>query len=206
MNRPGLPWPPAFRRWLMAAFALALTGCGGGSGGLLPAENNQAAMRFTTYDQVVGAFDQIVPGRTEEEDLAHIGFDPKTGNVQVLSYLGIEERFMPHDSFKFDRLSPAVQSCILSEIACTGYVFTPEHSGSKRIGNTTLDLLGFQRVTRMEHWSAEVILLVQDGIVVHKVFSGHPRTESIDDKVTPLGPLQDVGGILVRGGQAAANF
>ena len=70
---------------------------------------------------------------------------------------------MPHDSFKFDRLSPAVQTCITSETACTGYVFHPAHTATKRIGNTTLDLLGFQRVSRSEHWSAEIILLVQNG-------------------------------------------
>lgn len=194
-------------RALLCALVLALpvAGCAGGNG-LLPAENDQAAMRFASYDEVVDAFEQIVPGTTRAEDLAHIGFDPLTANVEVLSYLGIEERFMPNDSFRFDRLDPAVQACILAENGCTGYVFRPEHSVTKRIGNTTLDLLGFERVTRSEHWSAEIVLLVQNGIVVHKVFSGHPRAEKVDDKVQPLGPLQDVGNAMLRGAQLGTGY
>src|SRR6201996_1763169 len=192
MDGTGRNWRKgAWTSALIAILALPAASCGGG-GGLLPAEDNQSATTFTTYDQVVDAFEQIVPGKTHEEDLAHIGFDARTGNVDVLSYLGIEERFMPHDSFKFDRLSPAVQTCITSETACTGYVFHPAHTATKRIGNTTLDLLGFQRVSRSEHWSAEIILLVQNGVVTHKVFSGSPRTETMDNKTEPLGPFQDL--------------
>ena len=62
---------------------------------LLPAENQHVATRFDSYDQVVDAFEQIVPGRTDTGALARIGFDPRTGNVDVLSYLDVEKRFLP---------------------------------------------------------------------------------------------------------------
>jgi hypothetical protein len=41
---------------------------------------------------------------------------------------------------------------------------------------------------------------------VHKVFSGNPRTDNMDDKRQPLGPLQDVGGALSRAAGGVTNF
>src|ERR1700709_2796952 len=66
-----------------------------GWGGLLPDQKAASASPFETYDQVVEAFDQIVPGMTQAQDLPNLGFDARTGNVDVLSYLNIEQRFMP---------------------------------------------------------------------------------------------------------------
>lgn len=192
-------WRGAF----VCLLGLGAAGCGSG---VLPAQNQRAATDFVSYDQVVNAYEQIVPGRTSTQDLARIGFDARTGNVDVLSYLGIQERFMPRDSFKFDQLNPAVKACILSETGCTGFAFHPAHSATRRIGNAALDILGFQRVTRSEHWSAEIVLLMQNGIVTYKVFSGSPRTENVEDRVQPLGPLQDLGGALARGVGAAGVY
>ena len=193
MEKPVLSRAMLIRGLLVALLGLTVAACGSG---LLPAQNQKAATLFDTYDQVVSAYDQIVPGRTSEDDLVRIGFDARTGNVDVLSYLGIQELYMPRDSFKFDQLNPEVRRCILSETGCMGYVFHPAHNGSRRIGNTALDVLGFERITRSEHWSADIVLLLRGGVVVHKVFSGSPRTENIEDKVSPLGPLQDLGSAL----------
>ena len=55
---------------------------------------SRIARSFQTYDQVVDAFDRIVPGTTNAQDLPNLGFDPMTGNVDVLSYVDIEARFM----------------------------------------------------------------------------------------------------------------
>ena len=201
-KRPSSPagWTAALAA---AALALCLAACGGG---LLPAQNAQTATRFTSYDQVVDAFDQIAPYRTAEADLPRFGFDARTGNVDVLSYVDIQRRFLPHAGMPYGELDPAVRTCIHAEADCVGYVFHPEHSGTKRIGDTVADVLGFERITRSEHWSADVVLLVQNGRVVHKVFSGSPRTENVEDKVQPLGPLQDVGAALAHAVGASSSF
>src|SRR5471032_2633133 len=178
---------------LASSSLLLLSGC---ASTLLPQQDARAASRFTRYDQVIDAFEQITPGQTREEDLPNIGFDARTGNVDVLSYLGIEERFLPRAGVRFADLDPAVRRCIRAELYCTGYVFHPALSASQRIGSPFMDLMGFERVTHSEHWSAEIILLVQDGHVVHKVFSGNPRTENLEQQKQPLGPLQDLGGAL----------
>ena len=46
-------------------------------------------------DQAAEALDRIVPGITHTEDLANLDFDARIGNVDVLSYLSIEKRFLP---------------------------------------------------------------------------------------------------------------
>jgi hypothetical protein len=188
---------------LTSSSLLLLAGCGGG---LLPAQQAQTTMPFHTYDQVVESFEQIVPGMTRAEDLPGLGFDARNSNADVLSYLGVQERFMPTAGVRWEHLNPAVRACIRAELYCNGFVFRPSRITSRRVGNTVSDILGFQRITHSSRWSAEVILLVMKGRVVHKVFSGNPRTDNMDDKRQPLGPLQDVGGALSRAAGGVTNF
>lgn len=198
--------PPGVALPLAACLlVLGLAACGGG-GGVLPAQDANTATSFTSYDQVVDAYEQVQPFRTSAYDLPRIGFDARTGNVDVLSYVDIQKRFLPHAGMPFGLLNPAVRACIRAESHCVGYVFRPSHSGSRRIGNSVADIFGFERITRAEHWSAEIVLLVQDGLVVHKLFSGSPRTETVEDKVQPLGPLQDAGAALGRAVGGYTNF
>jgi hypothetical protein len=188
---------------LAAGSLMLLSGCGGG---LLPDQKGQNASPFETYDQVVDAFDQIVPGMTRAEDLANLGFDARTANVDVLSYVNVEERFLPAAGVRWEHLNPAVQACIRAELFCTGYVFHPGRTASRRLGSFLPDVLGFERITRSTRWSADVILLVMNGRVVHKVFSGNPRTENLEDRRQPLGPLQDLGGAIAHAAGSAPSY
>ncbi len=183
--------------FISATFMLSLVGCGGL--GLLPHETKQASAAFRTYEQVQAAYTDIVPGQTRLTDLPKLGFDTATTpNVEVLSYLGVIERFMPRSTMSFDHLATPVQSCIESQDRCSAFVFHPQHVESRRVGNLILDLLGFERQTVDTGWSAEVVLLMQDGHVAYKLMSGRPRIEDTHDSITPLGPLQDIGNTVTR--------
>ena len=61
-----------------------------------------------------------------------------------------------------------------------------------------LGQMGFERTTVSYGWSAEVMLLIQDGRVAYKVMAGHPNIQNFQDKVQPLGPLQDLGDEMVH--------
>jgi len=177
---------------ISVGFMLSLVGCGGL--GLLPHETQVQNTNFQTYDQVQAAYTDIVPGSTRLVDLPKLGFDTvATPNVEVLSYLGVIERFMPRNTLTFDHLSPPVQACINAQERCTAFVFHPQHIESRRTGSLFLDLLGFERQTLDSGWSAEVVLLMQDGHVAYKLMSGRPKIEDMHDRVQPLGPLQDLG-------------
>jgi len=186
-----------------ATFMLSLVGCGGL--GLLPHESQVlASANFQTYDQVAVAFTDIVPGQTRLADLPKLGFDTATTpNVEILSYLGVIERFMPRNSMTFDHLAPSVQACIEAQDRCSAFVFHPQQVQSRRLGNIFLDVLGFERQTLDTGWQAEVVLLMQDGHVAYKLMSGRPRIEDMHDTVQPLGPLQDLGNTAFR---AASRF
>ena len=188
---------------ISVTFMLSLVGCGGL--GLLPHESKvSASQNFLTYDQVTAAYTTIVPGETRISDLSKLGFDTATTpNVEILSYLGVIERFMPRNSISFDHLAQPVQACIEAQERCSAFVFHPDHIESHRMGSIFLDLLGFERQTLNTGWSAEVVLLVQDGRVAYKLMSGRPRIEDTNDSVQPLGPLQDIGNTAFR---AASRF
>ena len=182
---------------------LSLVGCGGL--GLLPHESQVLeSSRFQTYDQVAAAYTDIVPGQTRMTDLPRLGFDTATTpNVEILSYLGVIERFMPRNSLTFDHLAPPVQACIEAQDRCSAFVFHPQHVESQRLGSVILDIFGFERQTLDTGWQAEVVLLMQDGHVAYKLMSGRPRIEDMHDSIQPLGPLQDIGNTAFR---AASRF
>ena len=180
---------------------LSLVGCGGF--GLLPHESRMAtSANFQTYDQVAAAYTGIVPGETRLSDLPKLGFDTAaTPNIEILSYLGVIERFMPRNSLTFDHLAQPVQACIASQDHCSAFVFHPQHVESHRMGSVFLDLLGFERQTLDTGWQAEIVLLVQDGHVAYKLMSGRPHIEDMHDMVQPLGPLQDIGNTAFHAAQ-----
>ena len=184
-----------------ALVTLVLVGCGTS---LLPQQTQNANESFKTYAQLRTAYDRVVPGKTRASQLTQLGFDASQPNVEVLSYLGVIERFMPRDSVKFDHLAPPVRACILAQDRCTAYVFKPSITENHRTGDTMLDVFGFDRTTVSNGWSAEVTLLVQDGRVAYKLMSGIPNINSTSEKVQPLGPLQDVGQAIVPAAEHAA--
>ena len=185
--------------------ASVLVGCGGL--GLLPHQTEIKNTSFKTYKDVEVAYGQIDPGHTRTADLVTIGFDANDSpNVEVLSYLGVIERFIPRDSIRFDNLDPIVQQCIIARERCTGYVFHPERLHKERLGSWVLDILGFQRTTVDYGWSADVVLLVMDGHVAYKVMSGHPHIEDFHHDVQPLGPFQDLTGTVLHTASAVSRF
>ena len=152
---------------------LALVGCGGL--GLLPYRSEIETSGFKDYAALLAAYRSIKPGTTLASDLGGLGFDAtRSPNVEVLSYLGVIERFMPDNSLHFDNLAPAVQACIDARDRCTAYVFKPAGLRAARRGSIFLDLIGFQRAAASTGWSTDVILLVQDGRVTYKVMGRRP--------------------------------
>lgn len=195
--------PVVYRRLAVAAaLALALGGCET-SQALLPSQTESDNGRFTTYVDVQHAYDRIQPGRTSTADLAGLGFDvDAASNVEVLSYLGLIERFMPRESIHMDDLDPSVRQCLQSRVECTAFIFRPQFIEKRRIGNVPLDLLGFKRTTQQNGWSAEVLLVIRDNHVIYKLWAGKPHMDGTRQNVQPLGPFQDLSGVA---GGAVAN-
>jgi hypothetical protein len=196
-------WTSVVRFVGACGVTLALGGCGGL---LLPSQSEIGSSKFDSYGAVHGAFDRISLKQTSIDEMSDLGFDTNnTPNVAVLSYLDIVERFMPNSSMAFDKLDPAVQDCILARSACNGYVFKVEHHDFQREGSLFLDLFGFVHTTRETGWTAQVLVLVQNGRVTHKLLSGEPHVQVVRDDVQPLGPMQNLGGVFAAGTSIAVR-
>lgn len=157
---------------ITAAFLvmLALVGCAGL--GLLPYRSYAQKSAFTSYTALESAYRAVQPGTTLASDLGHLGFSVTgSSNVQVLSYLGVIERFMPKNSIRFDRLAPAVRACIDARDRCTGYIFRVSKGAAGTAGNL-LSLIGEPTPARASGWPVEVVLLVQNGRIAYKAMLG----------------------------------
>jgi hypothetical protein len=180
---------------LAAVFLVGLTLVGCASLGFLPRRNELAQDRtFQNYQDVVAAYSNIVPGRTRADELARLGFDAAVQpNSETLSYLGVIERFMPRQSARFDRLATPVRACITAQQRCSAYVFRPSQLEQERTGSVFFDLLGFDRTTIDRGWTAEVVLLMQDGRVAYKAMSGKSHMESYHEDIETPGRPQTLG-------------
>lgn len=150
---------------------LALLGCGTLT--MLPRQGDSAATEFKSLKDLAVAYARVQPGLTRASQLAGLGFDTTTPNVEVLSYLGVMERFMTGDSTRFDRLDAALQSCIEARDRCTAFVFKPGDQ-LRSHASGMLATLGFGVATAAAR-AAEVTLLVQNGRVAYKMMTGVPQ-------------------------------
>jgi len=182
------------RKKLMSGVLVAFAA---GCSGILPHESSLDTASFQTYDQVMASFDSIDLGKTRRDDLGKIGLDTRTTpNIQLLSYSDIVDHFFPSETMKLEQVPATARQCMEAQDRCSGYVIRLRHSSKLRNGSVVADLLGTERDTVSHGWSAKIVLLLQDNIVVYKEISGSPYTEEHQNKSQPLGPLQDLGTTL----------
>lgn len=180
---------------LLVGMVVSLAGCGNA----LPREEDNVHSRWNSFEEAMADYEKIVPFETTRKELTELGFDPYTQpNIRILSYLDIIQRFMPNQSISMDDLDEAVSFCIKSRAKCIAYEAHPQKTKSKRVGNVALDLMTFKRRTLRSGWSFYALILMNDGIVVYKVWSGEPIVSGEKIRKNPLGPLQGLDSGAVR--------
>ncbi len=185
---------------LICAIPLCLaTGCAS----LFPRTETTVISRWNSYGEVLTAFNQIVPGQTSTNELITLGFDPSTSaNIQVLNYIDIINHFMPNPSITKADLPEAVRKCIENQTGSLAYQIDLNNVKTKRLGNLFLDMTNFKRITHTTGWKFSAFLLIQGDQVVYKISSGEPTVDSLDKRIRPLGPFQEIEGVVVSGAQA----
>lgn len=179
---------------VLTGLALAAAGLSACARDVLPRVERERPALFASYEIAETAYRIIKPGETNTSDLRRFGIDPKTTpNLKVINYVDVMRAFMPSDQVGLNDLDPAVQGCINARTDCIGYVLAPEASTQQRMGDVSLDVLGFQRETETAGWQATMLLLLVGDIVVYKLWSGTPRIEEREKETNPLGPAQDLG-------------
>ena len=165
-----------------------------GCGGILPHESSVDTTKFLTYEQVMASYNGIDLGKTHRNDLTKLGLDTRTTpNIELLSYSDIVDHFMPSETMKLEQVPANARRCMEAQDHCAGYVIQLQHSSKQRNGGVVSDILGTERDTVSNGWSAKIVLLLQDDVVVYKEISGRPYIEEHHNSSQPLGPLQDLG-------------
>jgi hypothetical protein len=166
---------------------------------LLPSDSNRSQTRWKSYEEAQAAFDKIKPHATTREELKEFGFDPKTTpNIKVLTYLDLIRRFLPNSSVTMADLHPDVRQCIEAKDACQVYELELAITHGKRYGNLFADMFGFKKKNHITGWDIKMLVLVKDDVVAYKLRSGEPHIDRYEKKVKPLGPFQDMEGVVSK--------
>jgi hypothetical protein len=166
---------------------------------MLPREIKTPRTQWHTFDEAQAAFDMIVPHKTTVSELKGMGFDPmSTPNVKILTYLDLINRFIPNNSITMMDLQPDVRDCIQSKDCCHAYELTLEFSDNKRYGSVFLDVFGFKKYSHITGWSFKALIIVKDDTVAYKLRSGEPNLNRYERKIKPLGPLQELDGMIMK--------
>lgn len=175
--------------------ALGLSGCGS----MLPHGEERVTSPWDSFDQVMAAYDKVVPRQTTRQELEQLNFSPEQSpNVQILNHFEILNRVAPHQALGREDLPVGLLACVRTEGQCQAYEVKVQVTENKRYGNFLADFLNFRRKTQIRGWAFNAVFVLNDGLVIYKVWSGTPRIDEYRDVNNPLGPLQGIGPDVVR--------
>ena len=139
----------------------------------------------------------IGPGQSTTNELEYLGFDPFSHtNVRTLTYLDVISRFLPNNSIQKTDLPEPVRACLEAKDSCQAYELDLTVTRSKRYGNLFLDIFAFNRKTRETGWNFKALIVLNRGKVAYKLWSGEPNLERYETRKKPLGPLQELDGVV----------
>lgn len=171
---------------------LLISGCAA----LLPRASSVTNSPWKSYGAVVNSYEQVVPDRTTVHEMKKLGFDIySTPNLKILSYVDVA---VASQSMKKEETSSGILACLKAQSLCNGYVFEPQVVKSQRYGNFWKDIFYFKRQTKETGWKFKASFLVINDIVVDKYWSGEPQIDQDKQVINPLGPIQELGSILMR--------
>lgn len=177
----------------MTAF-IALWGAGCA---VLPSTQSTSKSKWVTYDDAHKAFDTVVVDKTTRKDLQFLGFTPDgNANVRILNYVDVGNLF--GSAFRPEDLPQGVKTCFSAQDGCEGYVVAVRNVNAKRDGNVAADLFGFRKYTHTTGWEFQATLVLVNEHVVYKLWNGTPEVENFEHQSTPLGPMQNLGGIIPK--------
>ena len=177
----------------LAVLVLSSTGCRS----LFTSGSNTVQSPWKTFAEAKTAFDQIIPGQSTTNELEHLGFDPFShANVRILTYLDVISRFLPNNSIQKTDLPEPVRACLEAKDSCQAYELDLTVTRSKRYGNLFLDIFAFNRKTRETGWNFKSLIVLNRGKVAYKLWSGEPNLERYETRKKPLGPLQELDGVV----------
>jgi hypothetical protein len=169
----------------------------GGCSSLLPHARTESSP-FKTFEAARQAIDALEPMKSDVKALTKLGIDPVTqANTVILTQADIVRRFVPSALLKREDLDPGVLACLEARDACRGWEITAVRLARARTGNFLTDFTNFHRRTETTGWRFNALILLVNDVVVYRAWGGQPRVNEIEVNTNPLGPLQELGPVLV---------
>ena len=183
---------------LAARTALAAAvGMLGACTSLLPNSTSQTKTPWQTYADAESMYSKVIPNRTTQSELHALGIDPmNTPNVALLSNADVLRRVAANGAVDVRMFDNKLQACLTKRVDCVGYEVEQTMMNKKRVGNFFADFLTFDQQTEMTGWNFRAIFVIQDGVVIYKLWSGKPQIKEMARNRRPLGPLQNLGAHL----------
>ncbi len=174
---------------------LMLAGCAS----LLPISNAEVQTPWNSYADAQMMFGKIIINQTTAADLKVLGLDAeRTPNVVSLSQADLMRRFANASAMDVNMLDQNLRACLHKLEKCVAMEIEQTRTRRERVGNFWLDFLNFRRKTLTTGWKFDAIVVLEDGLVVYKVWSGKPNIRELEDSHNPLGPFQGVGEATLR--------
>jgi hypothetical protein len=174
-----------------------------GCAAMLPKGSTSARIAFDSFEAAESALARVVPYRTTLEELEALGFKVRQSpNVVHINYPDSVTRLAPNSRIPLEEMDSGIRECIAARLACQVYEFQFAHQAQRRVGNFVVDFFNFRRETTVSGWRFNALVVVKDDKVLFASHGGEPRTDRVEMRTNPLGPLQATGevsgGWLVR--------
>ena len=170
-----------------------------GCAGLLPTSKSTVNSPWRDYKSAREEYEKIVPNVTTVQDLRRMNFNPyEVSNIRVMNVTDIISIFMPNPSIRIEDLDAGIQKCIEKRDRCTAYRIEPTVLDRARVGNFWADLFTFRRHTIDTGWEFRGLITIVDDVVSYRdPAGGRPMIRVEEVVVKPLGPLQEIGGVIL---------
>jgi hypothetical protein len=186
---------------IVAVTSFMMMGCGSsGNGRFLPTTGVYTQSSWKTYTDVQTDVENIVVGKTTNNDLIRMGFDLEyMPNVKRLTYLDVMTKFKLDSPTRFTlfnniELPQGVLKTLAAREQGRAYELSLESIVNKREGSVWLDVLGFRKTVHTTGWRANVLVLMVDDVVEYVLYSGERNIDRTEKTKNPLGPFQGFNG------------
>jgi hypothetical protein len=183
---------------IVSLATLSLPLCLVGCTSLLPTAHINSQAPWRTYSEAEALYTQIAPGQTRVDDLKAMNVDVNTPNVTLLNHIDLLQRFSTSGVIGTEIVDEKLRACLATRQRCSAYALEQAHTERRRIGNFWLDFFGFQRRVDVSGWRFSALIVMQDNLVIYKLWTGKPNIREEENEWNPLGPLQGIGDSLVR--------
>lgn len=160
---------------------------------LLPTSKQSNDLPWHSYAKAQEVFAGITPERSTLADLKQLGISPLTPNLTLLNHADVTRRLVASATVEIKLLPPRVLQCLAAHAECYAYEIEQKHLDKQRYGNFWMDFLTFNRQVQVTGWQFNALFILQNDLVVYKLWSGKPNIEQLEEERNPLGPLQGLG-------------